>query len=158
MKHVSKPGGNATRKGRDHIKSFYYQPSWIDFSIFWSGAVALVGSSVILQMEFGAYDSVFWPAVLLLAATLGGCVIQIFSRKLTLSPQVMTLARFTRRHTLTIPLGSIRTITAKTHSLCLDTTTYGKITIVRLVNLQKLCSAFADAGLIVVHRKGNHRV
>ncbi len=120
--------------------------------------MALVGLSVILQMEFGAYDSVFWPAVGLLAATIGGCVIQVLGRKLTLKAHAITLARFTRRHRLTIPLTSIRTITVKTHSLCLDTTTYGKITIVRLVNLQKLCSAFADVGLIVVHRKGNHRV
>ncbi|WP_461214768.1 hypothetical protein [Lacticaseibacillus sp. GG6-2] len=131
------------------MQRFYYQPAWLDFSIFWGGIVAGLGLCIIIQMEFGAYDNLYWPAVGLGVALVLVVLRQITSFKLSLSATRLTLGRFFASNRLSMPLAAVTEASATAHSITLTTKSYGKITIVRLARMAQLLTALKQANIHV---------
>jgi hypothetical protein len=140
------------------VQRFFYQPAWLDFSIFWSAILAGASLAVILQMEFGGYDGLYWPAIGGLVLVILIAVLQVASLRLALTPDALVLGHVFPANRLTIAWSALNGVSIQGHVLILETRAYGKIRLVRLCRLQKLAAAFAQAGVKVTTRKGKSRI
>lgn len=131
------------------MQRFYYQPPWIDFSIFWGAVVASLGLSIILQMEFGAYDGLYWPAAGLAAVVLVVVLAQTLRLQLTLTAKSLQFGRVFASNRLEVPLSGITEARISAHTVTLQTHPYGKISFVRVFKMRALAAALAKAGVAV---------
>ncbi|MFD1485612.1 hypothetical protein ACFQ5J_10260 [Lacticaseibacillus baoqingensis] len=140
------------------MRRFFYQPAWLDFSIFWGAILAGISAAVIVQMEFGGYDRLFWPAVGGLLVVIVIASLQVASMRMTLTPQALVLGRVFPSNRLIIPYASLHSVAIEGHTLIIDTQVYGKIRLVRMFQMQKLTAACAQAGITVTLRKGKSSI
>lgn len=138
------------------LRGFSYQPTWVDFAIFWGLCLSGVGLGVIFQMEIGAYDYLYWPPMALIVIVFIIAGMQIWRLRVVISHQQVIIRRIFPSNNIKLPISTIIDVDTNKHSFIINTRSYGRIKLVRLGRLQPLMAALSHVGIHVTQKGEAH--
>ena len=102
----------------------HYQPTWIDFSMFWSAIVFGLSLAIILQLES---TSLSWLAVAVAGVTILVAIVQILLLRLVATPKGLRLTSFFKSNTINLAWADIEDFTNGRLTVMLKTKQYGRV-------------------------------